>query len=62
MNQPRKAVIPETGHRQGMLEFEGDGRWLQFPETDREACRQALARLLYQTITRQQQEEDENER
>lgn len=61
MNQPEEAVIPAPGLRQAILEFEGAGRWLDFPEADRDACLQALARLLCQTITGQP-EEDENER
>jgi hypothetical protein len=61
MNQPEKAVIPAPGLRQAMLEFEGAGRWLEFPEADRNACLEALARLLCLTITGKP-EEDENER
>lgn len=60
-NPLRKAVMPSPDHRQTMLEFEGSGRWRELPETDRDACVQALARFLYQTITRQP-EENENER
>jgi hypothetical protein len=44
--------------RQGELDLTGDDRWRQLPGDDREACRQALAELLYQVITRQPQAND----
>jgi hypothetical protein len=61
MNHPQDGVIPVPRARQGMLELHGAGRWQEFPESDRDACLQALARLLYEIITRQA-EGDENER
>jgi lauroyl/myristoyl acyltransferase len=59
-NHPQNAVIPVPCTRQEMLDLNGAGRWQELPESDRDACLQALAQLLYQTITRQP-EGDENE-
>ncbi len=41
--------------RQGELDLAGEDRWRQLPADDREACRRALAELLYQVITSQPQ-------
>jgi hypothetical protein len=60
-NRPQKSVILVPDTRQEMLDLNGAGRWREFPESDRNACLQALAQLLYQTITRQP-EGDEDER
>ncbi len=60
-NRPQKAVIPVPCTHQEMLDLNGAGRWRELPESDRNACLQALAQLLYQTITRQP-EGDEDER
>jgi hypothetical protein len=53
MNQQqntRKQVPPP---RQGKLDLSMSDRWQQLPESDRQACRQALAQLLYQVVTSQ---------
>lgn len=53
-----KTVVPAWVPRQGELDLAGADRWQQLPVEDREACRQALAELLYQVITRQPQAND----
>jgi hypothetical protein len=60
-HHPQEAISPAPTQRQEMLDLNGTGRWQDFPEPDRDACLQALARLLYQTIARQPTSE-ENER
>jgi len=50
-----KVSIPTWLPRQRELDLAGADRWQQFPGDDREACRQALAELLYQVITAQAQ-------
>jgi hypothetical protein len=50
--EPRAEVLKWVP-RQGELDLTGEDRWRQFPGDDREACRQALAELLYQVITNQ---------
>jgi len=47
--------------RQGELDLAGADRWQRFSAADRDACRQALAQLLYQVITNQPKN-NENER
>ncbi len=61
INHPREEVNPVRGQQQEMLDLHGAVRWQEFPGPDRDACLQALARLLHQTITRQPAK-DENER
>ncbi len=46
-----KNLIPPP--RQGKLDLPMSDRWQQLPEADQQACRQALAQLLYQVVTRQ---------
>jgi len=53
-----KTGIPAGVPRQGELDLAGADRWQQLPSDDREACRQALAELLYQVITHQSQIDD----
>lgn len=50
--------IPAWVPRQGELDLAGADRWRQLPGDDRQACRQALAELLYQVITSQPQIND----
>jgi hypothetical protein len=49
----RKTEVLKWVPRQGELDLTGEDRWRQLPADDREACRQALAELLYQVIANQ---------
>jgi hypothetical protein len=55
MNHQRKARPPVLAPRQGKLELVTEERWLRLRDTDRQACRQALALLLHEVVSHPRQ-------
>lgn len=53
MNQPRKPHQAMTVAHQGMLDLTISDRWQLLSDADQRACRKALAQLLYQVVTAQ---------
>ena len=45
--------------RQQTLDFARSERWHQLPHSDQQACRQAMAKLLYQVVAQAKENEDE---
>lgn len=61
MNQRRKPYQSMTVVHQGMLDLMTSDRWQRLSDADQRACRKALAQLLYQVVTSQSGDKD-NER
>jgi len=61
MNQQRKPNGQMTVAHQGMLDLTTSDRWPRLSDADQQACRKALAQLLYQVVTAQPVDKD-NER
>lgn len=61
MNQQRKPKQTMTVAHQGMLDLTTSDRWQRLSDADQRACRKALAQLLYQVVTTQSGDKD-NER